>query len=255
LLVGGLAGPFEVLRFELNFDDGSTLRTIAPGAPLRAEATVSYSGTGELRAVWELADAGSTAGTPIFRPLRNVLRYLGASGRVRLQSPELPTAGSGLHLFRLRVVEPDTAFPLPTIRYFVMEEAGRGQAPQPLQLRGPGHLASLGDDTRFAWDLVEGASAYQIEIYAKPDPKAAAQPRPPANPSRVVWSPARSFPPKRGTRNSPQPSARGSRRATAICGACGRWPQTGTWSGRARCGSSPYRSAPDRHRLKCSVAP
>jgi hypothetical protein len=114
----------------------------------------------------------------MFRPLRNVLRYLGASGRVRLESPELQTAGSGLHLVRLRVVEPDTAFPLPTIRYLVMEEAGPGQprAPEPLQLRGPGHLASLGDHTRFVWDLVEGASAYQVEIYAKPDPKGAKQP-------------------------------------------------------------------------------
>jgi hypothetical protein len=172
-LSGALAGPFH----ELRFDDGSPLRTVVLGGLLRAEAVVSYSGTGDLRAVWEVADAGSTSGEPIFRPLRNVVRHVSASGRVTLLSPELPTSGSGLHLLRLRVVEPETAFPLPVIRYSVLEEG----VPEPsrlptLRLHTPADAATLGPDMRFAWSAVEGASAYQLEIYAEADPEGVTQP-------------------------------------------------------------------------------
>lgn len=167
---GGLAGPFQVLYARLTFDDDSPIRVTEREARLRAHATLSYSGTGTIEAAWDVAESGSTAGAPVFRELQRVRRYLTAGSRVQLRSPELPTRDGGLHLVRLRLLEPDAIFDLPVIRYFVREggEVGEARAPVPVRVSGPPHLAPLERDTRFAWQPVEGASAYRVEIYASP---------------------------------------------------------------------------------------
>ena len=171
-LSGGLAGPFELLYFELMFDDESSIRLVAQEEDLRAIARFSYSGTGRIEVIWEVSDSGSTAGQPIFRQLRRERRFLPASGRARLESPPLPTSADGLHLVRLRVIQPDSSFPLPIIRYFVKGDRapGRATAPIALQLFAPPERAPLAPDTRFAWAQVKGTGAYQLEIYARDEP-------------------------------------------------------------------------------------
>ena len=101
-------------------------------------------------------------------------RRLDGSGRIFLKSPLLPTETSGLHLVRLRVIESDTAFELPVIRYFVLE--GRspqlGGVPGALELGAPPHLASIDEKSPFSWQPVEGANAYQVELFAAPETRA-----------------------------------------------------------------------------------
>ena len=175
--VGGLGGPFQVTRFELRFDDESSLRTVRQDERFTAVANVNYSGAGVIDAVWEIAGPAQSRAaeeSASFRTLRRVRRRLDGSGRIFLKSPLLPTEASGLHLVRLRFIEPDTAFELPAIRYFVLE--GRspqlGGVPRALELGAPPHLASIDEKSPFSWQPVEGANAYQVELFAAPETRA-----------------------------------------------------------------------------------
>lgn len=171
-LVGGLGGPFEITFFRLHFENDSALQVVEPdAAPLHAIADVSYSGHGVIDAVWEVSDSGlSRTGGAVtsFRRLRRERRRLDAGGRAHLRSPALPTGQAGLQLVRLRFVSPDTAFELPTIRYFVLggNVPGMDLAPLPLALGTPLELAALTETTQFSWEPVSGTSAYQIEFFA-----------------------------------------------------------------------------------------
>jgi hypothetical protein len=179
VFVGGLGGPFQVTRFELRFDDQSSLRVVSPNDRFTAVANVNYSGAGVIDAVWEIAGSAQSRAieqATLFRSLRRVRRRLDGSGRILLSSPLLPSNGSGLHLVRLRVIEPNTAFELPAIRYFVSAGSSPrlGAPPRPVVLHSPPHLASIDENAPFAWQLAEGANAYQIEFFAAPETRAEA---------------------------------------------------------------------------------
>jgi hypothetical protein len=170
VMTGSSGGAFSIRRIELRFDNDSPIRILPRGEPLRAYALINFNGTGLFQAVWEVADPTSTAGEPIFRPLRIVRQHLTAGRRVKLWSPRLPTLVGGIHLLRLRITEPDPAFDDPLIRYFVAPEPPREVAPPivSMQLESPRQMSPLAPDTRFAWRAVPGARAYQLEIFSAP---------------------------------------------------------------------------------------
>jgi hypothetical protein len=172
---GGLGGPFEITRFELEFEDQSSLRVVHQRQAIRAIAYVSYSGIGVIDAVWELANSAMTRGGDAvtqFIQLRRVRQRFGGSGLARLVSPPLPTQVNGLHVVRLRFEEPGTAFPLPDIRYFVLEDGpgDRLAVPDSIDATSPPPQAALGPDTRFAWSPLDGAIAYRVVFYARLEP-------------------------------------------------------------------------------------
>lgn len=164
---GGSAGPLALARVSLRFSDGARRRVVGTDQPLRALAEVSYSGAGLLQAVWEVASPPSTSGQAVYRPLRFVRQYLMPGGHVVLQSPPLPVAAGGRHVVRLRVQTPliDSA-PL-TLEYNVNPALhGTREALHTLSLRTPEGGASLDAATRFAWQPVAAARAYQLEFHA-----------------------------------------------------------------------------------------
>lgn len=159
---------FSISRLVLSFDDGTPMRIIARRAPLGVRAEIAYAGSGPLQGVWEVAGPESTAGTPIFRPLTTVRRQLLAGDSETLRGPELPADSIGLYLVRFRVTEPGLQ-DIPVLRYFVSEGTpGQTSAPRPLGLNGPPDLSLLAGNTRFAWEAIAGAKAYQLEVYAAP---------------------------------------------------------------------------------------
>jgi hypothetical protein len=168
---GALGGPFQLLRVQLELDGPngpSSLAVVAPGDAPRASARISYSGSGILEAEWQVADAASSGGVPLCRPLRRVRRYLGTAGRVRLVSPELPTGLEGLHQVRLRVLTPESAFEPQRIRYAVAANPAPAPVAQ-LAVHAPPSRAELGSDTPFHWESRPDARAYRLEIFAAAD--------------------------------------------------------------------------------------
>lgn len=170
-LTGGAGAGFSIDQVDLHFDDDAYVRVVPEDAALGAELVLRYSGTGRLRGVWELADPSTTAGSPVFRPLRNVDRQLTGARELRLPAPALPTARAGIHLLRFRMTEPAVSFPLPIIRYAVVTGSEFAPAPVPLVLHGPPERAQIAAGTRFSWAPLAGANAYQIEFYDAPPPE------------------------------------------------------------------------------------
>ena len=167
-LAGASGGGFSIDHLSLRFDDDSPLRLLAREEPLQARAEVSFTGTGLLKAVWEVAEPSSAMGEPVFRALRSVQQQLSASKRSRLSSPPLPTGQVGLYRLRLRIVEPAVQFQAPVIYYFVGGRADSEPLPTALDLLAPRPGGLLAATTDFHWQAVQGASAYQLEIYARP---------------------------------------------------------------------------------------
>ncbi len=173
-LAGG--GGFSAREFGLSyvrmrFDDDSIARVVEQGAELRVRAEVRYRGHGLLRAVWEVADPARTrSGKVLYTPIATVHRYLTGTGRTVLEGPALPTTLTGLHLVRLRLIEPAIDAPRLFLRYFVRARTAPPAALASIALRAPEPGAALGPETRFAWAPVEGAAAYRLEVYEAPVP-------------------------------------------------------------------------------------
>ena len=180
-LSGGAATELSVQRLELAFDDDTRSRVLPKGEELRVVAEIRTSGVGLLKVQWEAATGSTTAGTPVFRPLLQVRQGVGGGGRAVITSPPLPTSEEGAHFVRLRVIEPEAVYDMPTLQYYVTPQ----RAPQVAALRheilltGPRPGEALSEETRFSWSAVPGASAYQLAFYAAPEGPAA-----PLDPSR-----------------------------------------------------------------------
>ncbi len=167
---GGAGGQLLIRRVEMEYDDGRITAVVAPQSELRARAVVSYNGTGLLEYTWEVASPPSTRGQPIFVPLVSRKQYLLAGDKVVLQTPRLPTGRNGDYLVRLRIAKPFPDFALPGLRYAVNDsgQARSGAHVLPLQVARPAPGAVLAVETEFAWQPVNGASAYQLELYTRP---------------------------------------------------------------------------------------
>lgn len=170
ILIGGSgAAGFGISRMALAFDDGAVVRIVPAKSRLSAAAEVSYNGSGMLSGYWEVADPGSTSGTPIFRPLQSVSHGLGGSERKKVPSPDLPTGNLGLYMVRLRVTAPVPGFEPPVLYYYVGEpKPGTPLAFMPMTVMSPPNQAYVDSATPFSWQPVKGARAYKIEIFANP---------------------------------------------------------------------------------------
>jgi hypothetical protein len=163
------SASFNISREALSFDNGAPVRVLERKQPLRANAELTFNGSGMMEGQWEVANPVSTAGQPIFRPLALARQSLVGSETKTVTSPALPTDIAGLYLVRLRITDPATAFETPVIRYFVTDpQTPAVRPPVPMGLVTPPNQVLLTGDTAFAWDVIPGARAYQLEIYAKP---------------------------------------------------------------------------------------
>ena len=175
-VVGSGSAAFGVSRISLTFEDHSRVQVLQSGKPLQAIAEINFSGSGLLKAVWEVADSITTSGNPIFRTLRIVRRNLAGVGRVKLTSPALPTTTDGLYLVRFRVTDLATGFETPVLRYYVTPRPAADTPKESMRLRTPRRNARVDGETRFSWQPVAGALAYQLEVYPVERTGAAALP-------------------------------------------------------------------------------
>ena len=155
------------------------VKVLAAGQQVRAEAEITFGGTGRLGGAWEVAEPTTTAGSPVFRTLELVSTSLGAGRREVLASPPLPTAATGAYQVRLRITAPEVDAPPPPLRYFVggpggETAGGQAGAPGTLEAHGPSD-GGPADALKFSWQPVAGSIAFQLEFYEK-DPAAAAEP-------------------------------------------------------------------------------
>src|SRR5512140_3257676 len=72
-----VGGDFAIERVDLRFVGGEKIRVLAAGQSVRAEAEITFTGTGQLGGTWEIAEPTTTSGNPQFRSLELVNRLLG----------------------------------------------------------------------------------------------------------------------------------------------------------------------------------
>ena len=170
ILVGGsAAAQLGITREALTFDDGAVVRVIPANDPLLAVAEINFTGSGTVSAIWEVAGPGTTGGQPMFRELQPVTRGLLGSEPVFIRSLRLPTDSPGVYIVRLRITSPAPGFDPPALTYYVGD--ARAAIPGgivPMALISPADGAMLDHETRFAWQAVDGAKAYKIELFASP---------------------------------------------------------------------------------------
>lgn len=162
-------GELVLFGAELRFDAGSPVRIVSAGELVRVAADLSYAGSGELEAVWEIADDGGPSGVPLFRSLRTVRRFLGAGQRVSIKAPEIRSHRAGPHLVRLRIVSPSPQFPAPVARFAVTGPGAR----QIGEMHWGPFPKRIGGGAALTWQPYPGAAAYRVEALvseSSPDP-------------------------------------------------------------------------------------
>lgn len=173
-----------IRNLELRFVGSlAPVEIVAPNADLRAELRIYHSGSGTLEGEWQVAEPGSTAGLPLFRPLRRVRQVLTGQQLSRLVSPSLPTGMTGSYLLRFCAIDAATVTaseraelcttPETTVQtaYRVLSENTR----TPVRIAVDTPVSnSISPATRFHWQPVDGAVVYQLQIFSQDD----ASPRP-----------------------------------------------------------------------------
>ena len=169
LVVAGAGAAFSFSQLSLAFEGGDRTRVLPIDEELTAIADLTYSGNGTLQAEWRVSAADGLRGSGIERRLQQLRRPLvsAGEGRTRLESPPLPTNASGLYEVAFVLLEDGRELERVAIRYFVLPG---GLPPVPaITLLAPEPEAALTPETRFAWRPVEGAAAYQIEVFDERD--------------------------------------------------------------------------------------
>lgn len=165
-ITGSGSAGLNIGRQALYFDDGSVRRLLERDTPIHAFTRLSYSGSGLIKGVWELADPTSTFGEPLYRTLQVVRQFIAAGGEVVLRSPALPSHLQGRYLVRFRIQEP-VAFDELNIEYFVSQPSRVAEPPITLELQQPADGVVLHADQEFVWAPDPLATAYQLELFPK----------------------------------------------------------------------------------------
>ncbi|WP_438969698.1 hypothetical protein [Methylophaga sp.] len=162
-------GELTVRRIDLAFQNAARSEVVKQDESLFAVADIAFSSSGVLRGEWRLVDPSTSLGSQSGRVLQVVRQSLlsAGQGRTRITSPKLPTDRSGLHLLAFAVEQDGAQIEIPVLRYFVIEKSGKTIVePFPMRTLTPAADASLSEQTVFAWQPVESATAYQLEIFA-----------------------------------------------------------------------------------------
>ena len=167
------SGPLSIRRIELSFENRARTDVVYKNDNMRATVDITFRSSGILKGEWRLIDPTASLGGQGGRVLHIVRKNLFSSGegRTRILSPPLPTNVSGLYFLAFYADFPDSNFDIPVLRYFVLENKGilPLEEIKTMDAISPINRAQLTKDTSFKWQKIEGATAYQIEVFNKGD--------------------------------------------------------------------------------------
>lgn len=169
----GNSGPLAIRRIELAFENQARTDVVYKDEHIRAFVDISFRSSGILKGEWRLVDPTASLGSKGGRVLQVVRKNLRSSGqgRTRIISPPLPSNENGLYLLTFFIQESDFALDTPVIRYFVLDKNGIPPLAHITEINiiSPGDNAPITEETLFSWPQLEGATAYQVEVFNKDD--------------------------------------------------------------------------------------
>jgi len=111
--IRGPRAPFHISFIQIRFEDGKSYKAVPKNfEQLIVYADIKYEGTGILRAQW-VVDG---------KPFRAITKSLPFARDTIINSgkiPGLPTQIPGIHEVALRIIEPQTEYEIPVVRYFI----------------------------------------------------------------------------------------------------------------------------------------
>lgn len=169
----GNSGPLTIRRIDLAFENQARTDVVYKDEHIRAFVDISFRSSGILKGEWRLVDPTASLGSTGGRVLQVVQKNLRSSGegRTRIISPPLPTNENGLYLLTFFVQGSDSALDTPVIRYFVLDKNGIPPLAHVTEINiiSPADNAPITRKTLFSWPQLEGATAYQVEVFNKDD--------------------------------------------------------------------------------------
>jgi hypothetical protein len=197
---GGARTPLSLTGVRLQLANNQPISVVSSGESIpRFGANITYNGTGRLKGRWEVVLPGDSppsqrdllteATLPLeerglqrrYTQLQRFDLFLQPTGQVFLPGPDpdkLPRGLTGLHQILLRIEATDdregnsdilsstvnsggvAGFPMPVFRYFITTNSEK------LTLLEPSANSQLlpGQPIRFAWQGIEGAGGYKLEV-------------------------------------------------------------------------------------------
>ncbi|MDZ7842867.1 MAG: hypothetical protein U5R46_18915 [Gammaproteobacteria bacterium] len=166
-LTGPSQAEFAVSAMQCRFHDGARVKIVNEGDQVHVVCDLRFDGPGGLlRGTWEEAEGGG--GQLFFRPLQIYSNFVVGQNRVQV-SRTFTARGTGRHVVRFRVQEPDLLVDQTAIQYYVgvdPEQVSTAALPAPLSVLNPAPNSVAAEGLEVSWsDLPEAATHVLIEFF------------------------------------------------------------------------------------------
>lgn len=176
-----LTGPgqaeFAVSAMKCRFHDGARVKIVEEGDPVHVVCDLRFNGPGGLlRGTWEVAEGGGSQ--LFFRPLQIYSNFVVGQNRVQV-SRTFTARGTGRHVVRFRLQEPELLVDQAVIQYYVgvdPDQVSPAALPAPLSVLSPAPNSIAEEGLEVAWGNLPGAATHVLiefftsdQLFAEPN--------------------------------------------------------------------------------------
>lgn len=169
-----LTGPgkadFAVTAMKCRFHDGSRVKIVEEGDPVHVVCDLAFDGPGGLlRGTWELAEGGGSQ--LFFRPLQLYSNFVVGQNRVQI-SRTFTASGTGQHIVRFRVQEPELVSDQTQIQYYVgvsPDQVSTAALPSPVSVLSPPPNSVAETGLEVAWSDVPATATHVLIEFFRPE--------------------------------------------------------------------------------------
>jgi len=169
-----LTGPgqadFAVSAMKCRFHDGSRVKIVEEGDPVHVVCDLRFDGPGGLlRGTWEVAEGGGSQ--LFFRPLQIYSNFVVGQNRVQV-SRTFTARGTGRHVVRFRVQEPNLLVDQTVIQYYVgvdPDQVSPAALPAPLSVLSPAPNSIAEDGLEVSWGGLPDTATHVLIEFFTPD--------------------------------------------------------------------------------------
>jgi len=166
-LTGPSQADFAVSAMKCHFHDGSRVKIVQEGDPVHVVCDLRFDGPGGLlRGTWEAAEGGGNQ--LFFRPLQLYSNFVVGQNRIQV-SRTFTARGTGRHVVRFRVQEPELLVDQTSVQYYVgvsPEQVGAADLPSPVSLLSPAPNSVTEAGLEVSWSgLPAGTTHVLVEFF------------------------------------------------------------------------------------------
>lgn len=177
-LTGPAQADFAVTAMKCRFHDGARVKIVDEGDPVHVVCDLQFDGPGGLlRGTWEVAEGGGSQ--LFFRPLQLYSNFVVGQNTVQI-SRTFTASGTGRHIVRFRVQEPELRSDQAQIQYYVgvsPDQVGAAVLPAPISVLNPPPGSVPESGLEVAWSRIPDTATHVLvefftpgQLHEEPDP-------------------------------------------------------------------------------------